>query len=154
MICANISTMQLKKLKKNQIVHIQICFRQRHRKVRNGGYSYIDTVNTSTQDTEMTSANTSNKNENSIEEQNKELIKSFRSRLPLIMMTLNPKNDLFYPDEDPLESGLLFAVLLKKFSFMLENPRMDNLILAQIWSTIASLPLQKDKPETFYLYAF
>jgi len=102
----------------------------------------------------MTSANTSNKNENSIEEQNKELIKSFRSRLPLIMMTLNPKNDLFYPDEDPLESGLLFAVLLKKFSFMLENPRMDNLILAQIWSTIASLPLQKDKPETFYLYAF
>lgn len=69
-------------------------------------------------------------------------------------MTLNPKNEYFYPDEDPLESGLLFAVLLRRLSQMLENPRIDNLILTEIWNEIASLPLDREKPETFYLYAF
>lgn len=84
----------------------------------------------------------------------KMLIKSFKNRLPLILMTLNPKHEYFYPDEDLLESGLLFAVLLRKLSFMLENPRIDNLILTEIWLEIANMAVDKNRPETFYLYAF
>lgn len=81
-------------------------------------------------------------------------IEAFNSRLSLILLTLNPKHDYFYPSEDPLESGLLFATLLKKLSFLLTNPRIDNLILTSIWLTICELPLNKAKPETFYLFAF
>ena len=81
-------------------------------------------------------------------------VDGFKNRLALILLTLNPKHEIFYPDEDPLESGLLFAVLLRKLSQMLENSRIDNLILTEIWLQIATLPLEKSKPETFYLYAF
>jgi hypothetical protein len=108
----------------------------------------LEQLNMSTQETSIDSMKLLN------DDQNKELLKSFQSKLPLITMTLNPKNDKICIDVDPLESGLLFAVLLKKFSQMLENPRIDNLILTQIWGKIASLPLEKDKPHTFYLYAF
>ena len=72
----------------------------------------------------------------SSEENEQALIKRFNSKLSLILMTLNPKNELVYPDEDLLESGLLFAILLKKFSNMLTNPRVDNLILTEIWLQI------------------
>jgi len=89
-----------------------------------------------------------------VEDNKNNLIENFKNRLSLILLTLNPRNEYFFPDEDPLESGLLFAVLLRKFSQMLENSRIDNLILTEIWLTIASLPLDKTRPETFYLYAF
>ena len=92
--------------------------------------------------------------EEEIVTQNRNSISSFKNRLSLIMVTLNPKHDEFYPDEDPIESGLLFAVLLRKFSQMLENSRIDNLILSEIWLTISSLPIDTQRPETFYLYAF
>ena len=92
--------------------------------------------------------------EENVEGREKLLMKRFNSKLSLIQMTLNPKNDIFIMDEDFMESGLLFAVLLKKFSKMMSNPRIDNLILTEIWLEIAGLPLDRERPETFYLYAF
>jgi hypothetical protein len=108
------------------------------------GFNFIDSVNLSTNETELNVSKNSGKN----------LIKSFKNKLPLILMTLNPKHEYFYPDEDLLESGLLFAVLLRKLSMMLENPRIDNLILTEIWLEIANMAVDKNRPETFYLYAF
>lgn len=63
-------------------------------------------------------------------------VEGFKSRLALFLLTLDPKHEEYYPDADPLESGLIFAVLLRKFSQLLENPRIDNLILTEIWLII------------------
>lgn len=101
----------------------------------------------------MTTSDTENSNSES-KEGDSSLLKRFNSKLSLMQMTLNPKNDYFMFDDEFLELGLLFACLLRKLGNMLTNPRIENLILTEIWLQIGSLPLDRERPETFYLYAF
>ena len=57
-------------------------------------------------------------------------------------------------NENPLESGMLFTILFKKFSRMLMNSKVENIFLTGIFSKFASIPLSDENPATYYLHAF
>ena len=57
-------------------------------------------------------------------------------------------------NENPLESGMLFTILFKKFARMLFNSKAENIFLTGIFSKFASIPLSDENPATYYLHAF
>lgn len=56
--------------------------------------------------------------------------------------------------DSPLETGMLFTILFKKFSKMLSNSMTENLLVTNIFTKLAAISLSDDNPGTFYLHVF